>query len=383
MLLLRILIGFVLSVLIISGIGIAHSQTDIIPVWIKDVAGFWAEGGITDSEFIETLEFLIESNVIQVNDPQVLELQKEISELKLEISRLKQLELPSSTTVNLAGDIKSDPLAIMNELKQKLPDNVEMYIQPLESRYTIGDVIQITGKINPIDPEKIEYDLGGDKLDMDETVIMAVKYLDKYNLYQSAFSNVCYVEENYCSSGGDFLLNLIDKKKPIIDDDGTISFSNSISITEDSKAGTYVITMIHSTKREVLGFDYTQPFTVAASAEEVMESKVVEATPESVGFKNVILIPKGSGAAPGCDDANGCYIPFNVSVSTGEEITWSNDDSVAHTVTSGTPAEGDDGDFDSSLIMAGGTFSVTLDESDEYPYFCMVHPWMTGVVNVN
>jgi len=33
--------------------------------------------------------------------------------------------------------------------------------------------------------------------------------------------------------------------------------------------------------------------------------------------------------------------------------------------------------------MAGGTFSVTLDEADEYPYFCMVHPWMIGNITVN
>ena len=108
---------------------------------------------------------------------------------------------------------------------------------------------------------------------------------------------------------------------------------------------------------------------------------VVEETPEPVEFNGVISLPEGSGV-PGCDDTNECYIPFNVSVSAGEEITWSNDDSAAHTVTSGLPGA-PDGIFDSSLFMAGGTFSVTLDGSGEYPYFCMVHPWMTGNITVN
>jgi plastocyanin len=120
--------------------------------------------------------------------------------------------------------------------------------------------------------------------------------------------------------------------------------------------------------------------------EEVMEPEVVEEVmePEStpVEFSGVISVPEGSGA-PGCDDTNECYLPFNVSISVGEEITWSNDDSAAHTVTSGTPADGPDGNFDSSLFMAGSTFSVTLDESGEYPYFCMVHPWMIGNISVN
>ena len=120
--------------------------------------------------------------------------------------------------------------------------------------------------------------------------------------------------------------------------------------------------------------------------EEVMEPEVVEEVMEPgstpVEFSGVISLPEGSGA-PGCDETNECYIPFNVSVSAGDEITWSNDDSAAHTVTSGSPADGPDGNFDSSLFMAGGTFSVTLDEAGEYPYFCMVHPWMIGNITVN
>ena len=60
------------------------------------------------------------------------------------------------------------------------------------------------------------------------------------------------------------------------------------------------------------------------------------------------------------------------------EIVWSNDDSAAHTVTSGSPADGPDGIFDSSILAGGLTFSVTLDEPGEYPYYCIVHPCMLG-----
>jgi plastocyanin len=118
---------------------------------------------------------------------------------------------------------------------------------------------------------------------------------------------------------------------------------------------------------------------VAAPEPEVMEEV---AAPEPVAYDGVISLPEGSGV-PGCDATNECYIPYHVTVSAGEEITWSNDDSAAHTVTSGTPTDGPDGLFDSSLFMAGGTYSVTLDEAGEYPYFCMVHPWMIGIITVN
>jgi len=117
----------------------------------------------------------------------------------------------------------------------------------------------------------------------------------------------------------------------------------------------------------------------AAPEPEVMEEVVVS---EPVAYDGVISLPDGSGV-PGCEATDECYIPYHVTVSAGEEITWSNDDSAAHTVTSGTPSDGPDGIFDSSLFMAGGTFSVTLDESGEYHYFCMVHPWMTGIITVN
>ena len=125
----------------------------------------------------------------------------------------------------------------------------------------------------------------------------------------------------------------------------------------------------------------SKPVVVETAPEPVVKTApVVESTP--VEFSNVISLPKGSGV-PGCDETNECYIPFNVSASVGQEITWSNDDSAAHTVTSGTPSNGPDGNFDSSLFMSGGTFSVTLDASGEYPYFCMVHPWMVGNISVN
>jgi plastocyanin len=99
-------------------------------------------------------------------------------------------------------------------------------------------------------------------------------------------------------------------------------------------------------------------------------------------FTGTVSLPAGS-SVPGCDETNECYIPAEVTIKVGEKVTWSNDDSAAHTVTSGLASEGPDGKFDSSLFMAGKTFEHTFDSTGEYPYFCMVHPWMTGKVTVN
>jgi len=94
-----------------------------------------------------------------------------------------------------------------------------------------------------------------------------------------------------------------------------------------------------------------------------------------------ISTPQGT-SVPGCETTNECFIPFEVTVNIGDTVTWSNDDSAAHTVTSGNHVDGPLGVFDSSLFMAGTTFSHTFETVGEYPYFCMVHPWMDGLVTV-
>lgn len=89
-------------------------------------------------------------------------------------------------------------------------------------------------------------------------------------------------------------------------------------------------------------------------------------------------------SVPGCEETNECFMPANAMVDVGGTVTWSNDDTAAHTVTSGAAGEGGpDGTFDSSLLMPDTEFSYTFEEAGEYPYFCVVHPWMTGMVTVS
>ena len=90
-----------------------------------------------------------------------------------------------------------------------------------------------------------------------------------------------------------------------------------------------------------------------------------------------------SSSVPGCEENLSCYSPFQTKISIGDSVVWTNDDNAAHTVTSGTASVGASGIFDSSLFMAGESFRVEFSESGVYDYFCMVHPWMTGIVLVD
>lgn len=70
------------------------------------------------------------------------------------------------------------------------------------------------------------------------------------------------------------------------------------------------------------------------------------------------------------------FSPNPVEVKVGETVTWINDDSGRHTVTS------KDGIFDSGIMGKGQSFSYTFDKAGEYPYFCEPHPNMVGTVVV-
>ncbi len=76
------------------------------------------------------------------------------------------------------------------------------------------------------------------------------------------------------------------------------------------------------------------------------------------------------------------FSPSKLTVQLGTTAVWTNNDSAAHTVTSGQPSVGPSGLFDSALFAPGRTFEYQFDTVGEHEYFCMVHPWMTGIVIV-
>jgi plastocyanin len=75
------------------------------------------------------------------------------------------------------------------------------------------------------------------------------------------------------------------------------------------------------------------------------------------------------------------FSPPQITVKAGTTVIWTNDDTVGHTVTSGTRGN-PSGLFDSGDVPAGGTFSFTFTEPGTYNYYCKIHPGMDGVVIV-
>jgi len=107
---------------------------------------------------------------------------------------------------------------------------------------------------------------------------------------------------------------------------------------------------------------------------------------ESSDFDSEItIIPvTGSGSSTNAcvDVLYGCHEPGIAKVKLGGQVIFSNTDSAAHTFSAGSAVDGPTGEFDSSMVMAGNSYEWTADVQGSIPYFCMVHPWMDGLLLV-
>ncbi|PYU51090.1 MAG: amicyanin [Acidobacteria bacterium] len=73
---------------------------------------------------------------------------------------------------------------------------------------------------------------------------------------------------------------------------------------------------------------------------------------------------------------NFSFGPGTLTVPAGTTVTWTNSDDIPHTVVS------TDGVFKSKVLDTDEKFSFTFSKAGTYPYFCSIHPKMTGKVIV-
>jgi plastocyanin len=92
--------------------------------------------------------------------------------------------------------------------------------------------------------------------------------------------------------------------------------------------------------------------------------------------------PSGAAAAqakPAATEVkidNFSFGPTSITVAVGTTVTWTNRDDIPHTVVS------TEGVFKSKVLDTDEKFSFTFTKPGTYPYFCSVHPKMTGTVVV-
>lgn len=71
------------------------------------------------------------------------------------------------------------------------------------------------------------------------------------------------------------------------------------------------------------------------------------------------------------------FVPAKTTVAAGTHITWTNTDTVPHSVTAA------ENRFDSGPILPGKSFEWTADKAGKVDYHCIFHPSMTAVLTVD
>ncbi|MBC8251963.1 MAG: hypothetical protein H8E89_10300 [Candidatus Nitrosopelagicus sp.] len=102
---------------------------------------------------------------------------------------------------------------------------------------------------------------------------------------------------------------------------------------------------------------------------------------ETVEESNALITIPVKAARPACGPHPECYIPSYYVAKLSEPVTWKNEDSAFHSVTSGN-YENPDGMFDSGHLDPYEIFSYKFEEPGMYPYYCTLHPWMAGQIKV-
>ena len=89
----RLILAIFITGISLTTVLTIHAQDEaLIPSWIKNTAGFWVEDQISDSEFIQALQFMISNGIIQIptqSEDTLKELEDENEQLKVEITSLK------------------------------------------------------------------------------------------------------------------------------------------------------------------------------------------------------------------------------------------------------------------------------------------------------
>ena len=113
---------------------------------------------------------------------------------------------------------------------------------------------------------------------------------------------------------------------------------------------------------------------------------IISMSPASFADHSEVTITpiSGSGSGSGCElTEEGCYNPSTATVDVGGVVIFSNTDGAAHTFSSGVPSDDIIGlEFDSGMLSAGDSAEWTPENIGEFPYFCMIHPWMDGLIIV-
>lgn len=109
-----------------------------------------------------------------------------------------------------------------------------------------------------------------------------------------------------------------------------------------------------------------------ANHDDLGMEALLEVRPDAPKVRREPAAPGGAAVAV----QGFAFQPTTIDVPPGTEVTWTNNDPEAHTVTA------ENGEFESGPIEPDGTFATTFERPGSVAYFCAIHPSMRGTVRV-
>ncbi|MDE1862551.1 MAG: copper-binding protein [Thaumarchaeota archaeon] len=144
-----------------------------------------------------------------------------------------------------------------------------------------------------------------------------------------------------------------------------------------SSSHAYGIALIAIIVGAAVGIGYYQMYYIPEyNAKPIIPEKILK--PE---LSTKITIVAGSMNS----DQQQNFVPKKQSVQLGidNEVTWTNKDAAAHYV---TPVkdykDAYSGVFGSEAILPGKTYTFLFTQTAQIPYYCKVHPWMKGEIDI-
>ena len=102
------------------------AQSDAIPSWIKNTAGWWAEDQISETEFVNSIEYLIDSGIIQVSSQQGVD----VSELTIGFIPVEKADELTPKAESLEKFLEEKMPGV--DFKIVVPNNYETIIEGMK-----------------------------------------------------------------------------------------------------------------------------------------------------------------------------------------------------------------------------------------------------------
>lgn len=170
-----ILLLFFTLVLFIPVFIVGYAESSI-PSWIKNNAKFWANGDISDNEFITAIQWLIDNNILKVNSDEQL-LQTDNKNLSSDVRFLENENKNFRETIKLLEDENNDLKEQLGYYQQDIPDDgdfIVVYHHSSNSHYEqIREYWMDTRYLDDVannlnDVFNLPFDIGINVMDCDE-----------------------------------------------------------------------------------------------------------------------------------------------------------------------------------------------------------------------